>query len=276
MVLLKALPALKAVPVLWAFSRPHTIVGTAIAVPAIGAFAGAPSIDALPAALCANIYVTGLNQLTDRAVDKVNKPSLPLARETLSPRDAKIIVALAGITALACSRSSVALVCTTLASGVLGTLYSVEPFRWKRRPLLAALSIVAVRGLIVNIGFHSHALGRLAVPRGPTCFFSAFAWVIAILKDVPDMRGDAMHGLPSYALRLGRETVLGASAVILALALVVAAVCLSSWMSVCAIAMAASIAVRTFRAATLHTSTTELYQYYWKCFFACYVALFFV
>ena len=267
---------LRAAQTIWAFSRPHTMVGTAIAVPAIGSYAGAPSIDALPAALCANLYVTGLNQLTDRAVDEVNKPSLPLARKVLSPRDAKIIVTFAGIASLVCARSSVALFTTILASDVLGTLYSVEPFRWKRRPLLAALSIVAVRGPLVNIGLYSHAIGSLAVPYGPTCFFSAFACVIAILKDVPDMRGDTIHGLPSYALRFGHKAVLSASAVILSSSLVVAALCLSRYLSVCAFAMALSIVLRTFLATTLNTSTTELYQYYWKCFFACYASLFFV
>lgn len=267
---------LRIAPVLWAFSRPHTMIGTATAIPAIGAYAGGFSVDAIPAAICANLYVTGLNQITDLTVDRVNKPDLPLACGALSRRDAEIVVTLAGIVSLISAAFSSALFATVVASIVLGTLYSVEPFRWKRHPLLAAFSIVAVRGPIVNIGFFSHALGSFAIPYGPTCFFSAFALAIAVLKDVPDMKGDALHGLPSYALRFGREAVLGASALLLSASLLVVAIYISSWLSLCAIIMAVSINWQTMRAMAARISTTELYQHYWKCFFACYLALFFI
>ena len=66
--------------VLVAFSRPHTMMGTFLAVPAISSYVGGGySFGALPAALSANIFVTGLNQMADIDVDKLNKPRLPLA-----------------------------------------------------------------------------------------------------------------------------------------------------------------------------------------------------
>ena len=46
----------------------------------------------LVACLAANIYVVGLNQLTDIAIDQVNKPTLPLAAGTLDVFTARWIV----------------------------------------------------------------------------------------------------------------------------------------------------------------------------------------
>ncbi|CAM9473443.1 unnamed protein product, partial [Ectocarpus fasciculatus] len=70
---------------LWEFSRPHTMIGTAVAIPAIGVFAGPPGVLpgrrfflsmlwAMVPSLFINVYITGLNQITDVEIDKVNKP----------------------------------------------------------------------------------------------------------------------------------------------------------------------------------------------------------
>lgn len=263
------------VPVVWAFSRPHTMLGTAAAIPALGAYAGGATLDALPAALCANLYVTGLNQITDCAVDVVNKPDLPLASGQLSRIEAKTVVAFAGVLSVALSMHSSLLLATVLSSMALGTLYSAEPFRWKRSSALAALSIVATRGLIVNVGFYSHAQRSFGIPLGPVLFFSAFASVIAILKDVPDTDGDRMHDLPSFALSHGRRTILLASAGVMVTALSTAACMLHSWISPLALAMSTILVARTVAVARDSTrqNTTDLYQMYWKCFYVCYMAL---
>ena len=42
-------------------------------------------------------------------------------------------------------------------SGILGTMYSLEPVRLKKFPLFAAFCIVAVRGAVINAGFYAHA-----------------------------------------------------------------------------------------------------------------------
>lgn len=265
----------RVVPAVWAFSRPHTILGTAAAIPALGLYAGSAAVDAVPAALCANLYVTGLNQITDCAVDAVNKPDLPLPSEQLSLAEAKAVVVLAGILSLVLSLHSRALLATVVSSMTLGTLYSAEPFRWKRSATLSALSIIAVRGIIVNVGFYSHARCAFGVPLGPVVFFSAFASVIAMLKDVPDTKGDFMHALPSFALSYGRRAVLIASAGVMATALGVTAAILRSWVSVCALVMSVFVATRTADVAqnATQTKTADLYQTYWKCFYLCYVAL---
>ena len=88
--------------------------------------------------------------------------------------------------------------------GILGTVYSLPPFRLKRFPMLAAFCILVVRGSLVNLGFFLQAkilMGSLskelsresfwkALRLFPeslavTLFFAVFGLVIAIMKDVP-------------------------------------------------------------------------------------------
>ncbi|GLI60261.1 hypothetical protein VaNZ11_002350 [Volvox africanus] len=155
---------------LYKFSRPHTMLGTALSVVSISllALAGAEPwraaitalLQALSSALLMNIAIVGINQLYDIEIDKVNKPYLPLASGTLTPAQGVAIVALsAGLAVwIGAASGSPALMATLLISLGLGVLYSVElPFmRWKRSPLLAAGCILAVRAIIVQLGFYTH------------------------------------------------------------------------------------------------------------------------
>src|ERR687895_605827 len=89
--------------VLWRFSRPHTLVGTAISVVGLYAIAiaelPASGLDDLWWVLVAgagvNVAIVGVNQLADVDIDRVNKPLLPLAAGDLSPQNAWRIVAVA-------------------------------------------------------------------------------------------------------------------------------------------------------------------------------------
>jgi hypothetical protein len=70
--------------VLWRFTRPHTIIGSAIAIPSIFLLAAptyqsfftirsfASLLYAVIPALFMNLYITGLNQMTDVEIDKIN------------------------------------------------------------------------------------------------------------------------------------------------------------------------------------------------------------
>lgn len=160
--------------VLWRFTRPHTLIGSGLAIPAIHALA-APSWSALFSVPCLvamvyamipsllmNLYITGLNQITDVEIDKINKPNLPIAAGDLSMKDAiwVVIIALVGSIWMGCGHAvlgSQGLNVALWGSGILGTMYSLPPFRLKRFPLLAAFCIVAVRGTIINAGFFAHA-----------------------------------------------------------------------------------------------------------------------
>lgn len=207
-----------------AFSRPHTIIGTTLSVAGLYViatrFASAPPGSALVltliGALAANLYIVGLNQLTDVPIDRVNKPYLPLAAGALHPRAATAWVTLALIVTMVVGASQGPFLLVALVIGVLiGTAYSVQPLRLKGRPVWAGASISAVRGLVVNllvfIHFSTYSGGPVSLP--PTVWVLTLvvlglSLAIAWFKDIPDMAGDRQFAVLTLTLRLGADRVL--------------------------------------------------------------------
>jgi homogentisate phytyltransferase/homogentisate geranylgeranyltransferase len=208
------------------FSRPHTIIATTLTV--VGLFVLAQGYDLLGqggltalilatvACLAANIYVVGLNQITDVRIDRVNKPTLPLASGEFTMRQGWLLVIGAGIlaTALAAALGQYLLL-TILLTLIIGTAYSAPPLHLKMRPLWAALSIAFVRGFVANLGILLHfsrtlgAAPELSWPQafGLALFFFGFGLVIALYKDIPDLTGDSQFGVRTFTVRLGPRTV---------------------------------------------------------------------
>jgi homogentisate phytyltransferase/homogentisate geranylgeranyltransferase len=132
---------------LWRFTRPHTIKATTATVFTMWVIAGEFSatrvldfVATLAVCLATNVYITGINQVTDVGIDLVNKPWLPIAAGTLS-RQAALRVSLGcGLGALiAASLLSHWLLITVVIGLVVGSAYSLPPMRLKRFPLPAAV-----------------------------------------------------------------------------------------------------------------------------------------
>lgn len=236
--------------ILWRFTRPHTIIGSALAIPALHLLAAPSYADAFTVrsvlsmmyatipALLMNLYITGLNQITDVEIDKINKPDLPMAAGDLTAKDATLTVIISLILSIILGVASPVFATEglTIALGVsalLGTLYSLPPFRLKRFPLLAAFCIVSVRGAVINAGFFAHAkvaaYGGVAASASaaaamsgnsvlqclwndPRCslsslYFAVFGLVIALMKDVPDIKGDELSNIRTVSVRLGAKPV---------------------------------------------------------------------
>ena len=309
--------------VLWRFTRPHTIIGSAMAIPAVHMFA-APTLQAAiqPAvlrsmvfamipSLLMNLYITGLNQITDVDIDKVNKPYLPIASGDLSPKVASIIVGISLVVSLLWGISHATLGTHGLnvalwGSMILGTLYSLPPFRLKRFPFLAAFCIVAVRGAIINAGFFAHAqvaaFGTTTTVWNcllsnskclfSSLFFAIFGVVIALMKDVPDYTGDALFNIRSFTVRAGPNIVFHSMRKLLTTAFVgVGAFFLRgaiqapnptimiSRILVCLSSIAAGLSVRDESIDVNPENSSEVYGYYmhlWKLFYLSYVVLPFV
>ena len=117
------------------------------------------AITAATPALLANVYIVGLNQLSDIEIDRINKPQLPLASGRMSVGRGRqiVLLSLLGSILLTARASSWPLAIAVGGSLVLGTAYSAEPMRLKRWPVAAALCIAGVRGFIINWGFSAHA-----------------------------------------------------------------------------------------------------------------------
>jgi homogentisate phytyltransferase/homogentisate geranylgeranyltransferase len=216
---------------LWKFSRPHTMIGTSLSILALEAIALATNKTSVTPGnlgillatwlicLAGNIYIVGLNQLEDIAIDKINKPELPLASGKLSVLSGHWIVSCCGAIALVFSAVlSKILLFTVGTSLLIGTLYSLPPWRLKRYPFWAALSIFTVRGVIINLGIFTHFQEKLAgVTTLPpviwllTAFVLVFSIAIAIFKDVPDLDGDQQYQITTLTLILGKKAVFNLS-----------------------------------------------------------------
>ncbi len=213
----------------WKFSRPHTIVGTSLSV--LGVFVMAMSRNGewgvgsdrgfipillsgfltLLACLGGNIYIVGLNQLEDVAIDRINKPHLPLASGEFSRQQGVWIISVMAVLAIALAwLQGFYLLAMVLFSLLIGTAYSLPPIRLKRFPFWASVCIFTVRGVVVNLGLFLHFNQGFPIPPNVwtlTVFILVFTLAIAIFKDIPDAEGDRQYNITTFTLTLGQQTV---------------------------------------------------------------------
>jgi homogentisate phytyltransferase/homogentisate geranylgeranyltransferase len=210
---------------LYEFARPHTVIATSVQVITMLIIVAGwrpLTLDLIGlwvatwiVCLSLNLYVVGVNQLTDVAIDRINKPWLPIAAGRLSVQAGRWFVVIALIIALIGAwLLSLYLWLTVVTITLIGSLYSLPPFRLKRKPLAAAISIASARGVIANVGLALHYRHWLEVDLPFTTlvltavFFFGFALVIAFYKDLPDDRGDRMYQIETLTTRLGPRRVL--------------------------------------------------------------------
>ncbi len=216
---------MKKLKAFWWFTRPHTVFGTITSVIALYIIAYVHTAPAewkpltllitLLSCLGANIYIVGLNQLTDLEIDRINKPDLPLPAGEFTRREARAIILTALVFSLLTALTQgVFLTITVVISLLIGTAYSLPPLRLKRFHFWAAASIFTVRGVVVNIFLFLHFQyffsGAVEIPPHIwllTGFIFGLSLVIAWFKDIPDMTGDRQFQIITLTLRLGAGTV---------------------------------------------------------------------
>ncbi|KAL6573653.1 hypothetical protein OROHE_002112 [Orobanche hederae] len=196
------------------FTRPHTIIGSIVGVTSVsllplvsvGDLSAAFFIGLLKVMIpivCANIYVVGLNQVYDVEIDKVNKPNLPIASGEFSMGMGKAIVSAFGLMFL-----------QSIIMGIMSQSPPVPLFRWKKNAFLAAMCIVIVRAITVQLTVFYHiqqyVLGRPVLLFSRSLAFAIicmtlFVTVIALFKDIPDVDGDRDFGIQTISVALGKK-----------------------------------------------------------------------
>ncbi|KAL1563569.1 hypoxanthine-guanine phosphoribosyltransferase [Salvia divinorum] len=246
------------------FSRPHTVIGTALSIVSVSLLAVekvsdfsplffAGLLEAIIAALLMNIYIVGLNQISDIEIDKVNKPYLPLASGEYSVKTGVMIVSSFGILSfwLRWVVGSWPLFWALFISFMLGTAYSIDIplLRWKR----FALSICTSR------------------------LTSSSLSVIALFKDIPDIVGDKIYGIQSFTVRLGQEKVFWICISLLEMAYAVAlfvgvtSCCTwSKWATVIGHTVLGYLLWSRAKSIDFKNkaATTSFYMFIWKLFYA--------
>lgn len=216
---------MKKLHILWKFSRPHTIIGSTISITTLYAMACQNThflqhitllILAIITGITCNIFIVGINQIEDVAIDKINKPYLPIASGELSVKNAfRIIYMSAFISVVLATYISFYLSGIVILSMLIGMAYSLPPFYLKKHHLPAALAITIVRGFLVNIG--GYYVFNLAINGSTeittpiwllTIFIIAFSIAISWFKDMPDTEGDARFQIKSLAILYSQKTAL--------------------------------------------------------------------
>ncbi|KAH7433366.1 hypothetical protein KP509_07G065500 [Ceratopteris richardii] len=242
-------------------------------------------VQALVPAVLINIYVVGINQVIDVEIDKVNKPYLPLASGefslntgiSLSILCATLSFCLGGLV------GSKPLMCALFLAYLIGTCYSLELplLRWKRWGVSAAISILFVRAIVLQVCIFLHmqssVFGRIASLNKPVTFLISimciFSSIVAVFKDIPDLEGDKVHGINSYAVRLGPRPVFWFCIYVLTAAYVITIfVGLSSkftWTRICAVFGHCIVVSLLWHYANKvdikdKSSITDFYMFIWK------------
>jgi homogentisate solanesyltransferase len=157
------------------FTRPRTIRGTILAsiagttlalLDTPGALANpnwgnvlSRAFVGLLALLLGNAFVTGVNQIYDDEIDKLNKPFLPVASGETSKQFVWVVcmTSLIAGPALVCKFFSLLLFKLRCTGVFLGGICSVPSIGTKKNPVLAGLTIAFVQGFLLNFGIH-HAV----------------------------------------------------------------------------------------------------------------------
>ncbi|PWA44193.1 UbiA prenyltransferase family [Artemisia annua] len=223
--------ALKAMDILLKFSRPYAVMATVLSVFSTSFLAVERLSDlsslffikilqAIFAGIFMQMYVCGFNEICDIEIDKINKPYLPLASGELSMNTAIIVTSLSAIMSLLIVwiSGSWPLFCGLFFWFLIGTAYSANVLpllRWKRFPYTAVLYMINSRALAVPFGYYAHvqnAIHEGVINLSTRHIFSiamllVFSVVLILFKDIPDIKGDEMHGIKSLASQLGPELV---------------------------------------------------------------------
>ncbi len=216
---------MKALKILWQFSRPHTIIGSICSITALYIIAnngnnllhqGWLYVHTLIAALTCNVFIVGINQIADVEMDKINKPFLPLAAGTLSRKNALAIIYTALVIALVFAFiASLFYFVLIISILLIGIAYSLPPLYLKQHHLPAAIAITLVRGLLVNVGIFLHFQktinGNYYLPGYIWClafFIMAFSIAIAWFKDLPDTEGDEKFNVKTLAVLYSKKNAL--------------------------------------------------------------------
>ncbi len=223
---------------LWRFARPHTIIGSVVSVSTLYFLTCDPHqrmhhlpllLLSLVTGISCNIFIVGVNQIADIAIDKINKPFLPLASGALKIKEAYAIVYASALICTVCAAYvSFVLLGIVSLSMLIGMAYSLPPFNFKKHHLPAAMAITVVRGLLVNLGGYyvfSMQLHGTVIFSNEILMLSFFIVIftigIAWFKDLPDMAGDEKYNIRTFALVHSPKTVFFCGTVLVGLAYLV-------------------------------------------------------
>ncbi len=157
-----------------------------------------------------NAASNALNQIHDLALDRVNKPSRPIPRGTITLGEARVATAIlyalaVGIAFLIRPAGTPEVGWIVAFTAVLTWIYSAPPVRARNSWWLGPLVIAVPRGLLLKVAGWG-VLAPIASDREPWILGGVFFLYLlgaAPTKDFADMEGDRRGGASSLPIRFG-------------------------------------------------------------------------
>jgi len=277
---------------LWQFSRPHTVIGTTVSILSLQILAlerYAPSGQEIClnlaitwlACILANIAIVGLNQIFDVPIDRINKPQLPLPAGLMTLSEAWLTVVVCTIVSLAIALYSGLFLSLTVALSLLiGACYSLPPIRLKQYAFWSAFCIVAVRGVVINLGLFAHFThGELPTNLVwlLTIFMLGYGIVIALCKDLVDVAGDRQFGIATFSVLWGKEVMFQRSQQLLMALFLIAGLLSFPIISASPLGLVLMCCIPLISLAgyqvniAIHQELTKFYRFIWLLFYLSYL-----
>ncbi len=140
-----------------------------------------------------------INDVMDIEIDRINKPKRPLARGTLTAKEARwywLALSALGILAATC----ISTLHLMIAIGATAVLYGYSAW-FKRVALLGNIVVSAVVSL--GLMYAALAIGHLHEVLFPVMFCFFFNLGREILKDLEDIEGDKAGGAKTLPIKIG-------------------------------------------------------------------------
>jgi 4-hydroxybenzoate polyprenyltransferase len=156
-----------------------------------------------------NAASNGINQIYDLAIDRVNKPKRPLPSGAITLAEAwtftLICYAIALVFAwLAAPEGRHECFWIVLVATFLTWVYSAPPFRTKRHPILANVTIAIPRGMLLKVAGWSAVKTILGLePWFIGAIFGLFLLGASSTKDFADIEGDRADGCKTLPILFG-------------------------------------------------------------------------
>lgn len=161
---------------------------------------------ALAVSLVSFNFIYSFNSWSDWKIDRVNKPHRPIPSGKIKPRQALayslVLLALSLLYPIWVFEDALTLA-LFLMLPVLGTIYSMRPFRLKAYAVTATPVTSAILVIPITLGYFMNSSDPGIIP----FFVLLFVYCLSTipLKDIEDVEGDAGDGCQNAYMVLGRK-----------------------------------------------------------------------
>jgi len=204
---------LKKISAYWELTRPITHLGIITLILSISVIASKglppiiPLLISLLSLLCLNAASNSINQFCDIKTDEISKPFRPIPRGDISLKNSLIFSIGLYITSLVLGIFiNLQFYILLIIFAIISILYSVPPFRIKRKWYLSNFSIAISRGLLLTLlGWSIVTSIWNPLPWYLGLIFTLYHFGAGTIEDFQDVEGDKKENVITIPIKYGTK-----------------------------------------------------------------------